>query len=156
MDCQEIGGALESRAAELAFRHVKKYSIEKLEAIVAAVEKNLDNGILTECYEKNEEFHTLILKGCHNQPIASMIINLRERLYDFPQLDLAPVLKWERIFWNEHRHIVEILRNGTAEELGEYYRKVHWAVEGKEEYWENLFNIPAGSVKKYLVQRDEA
>ncbi len=156
MDCQEIGGALEGRAAELAFNHVRKYSIEKLEAIVDEVCNNLDKGIVTKCYEKNEEFHTTILSGCHNRPIISMIINLRERLYDFPQLDLAPVLKWERTFWDEHRHIVDILRCGTAGELGDYFRKVHWSVEGKEEYWENLFNLPTGSVNQYITKRDEA
>ncbi|MCE5202435.1 MAG: GntR family transcriptional regulator [Synergistaceae bacterium] len=153
MEVQEIGAALEGMAYELAFGTARKYCIDKLTAIVSDVQTRLEKGDVSLCYEKNQEFHTLILDRCPNKQIVTTLVKMRERLYDFPRHDLAPVLKWEKIFWQEHLNQIKILREGTAKEFGEYDRNVHWGIKGKEGYWETLFNVPAGSVNKYFHER---
>ena len=153
MDAQEVGAALEGMAYELAFEPVRKSSVEKLRLIVDEVEKRLHDGDVSLCYDKNIAFHETILEKCPNKQIVSTLVKMRERLYDFPRHDLTPVLKWEKLFWQEHRNQIEILNNWTAKEFGEYNRTVHWGIQGKEGYWETLFDVPAGSVKKYFIER---
>jgi len=153
METQEIGAALEGMAYELAFEAVRRSSVDKLTSIVDEVEKKLNDCNVSLCYEKNIEFHETILSKCPNKQIVLQLIKMRERLYDFPRHDLMPVLEWEKLFWQEHRHQIDILISGTAREFGEYNRNVHWNIRGKEGYWETLFNVPGGSVKKYLAER---
>lgn len=155
MEMQEVGAALEGMAYELAFDAARKYCVDKLRLIVDEVQHHLDKGDVTMCYEKNQEFHMTILSKCPNKQIVTMLTKMRERLYDFPRHDLSPVIKWEKIFWQEHLNQITILLNGTAKEFGEYNKNVHWRIQGKEEYWEILFNFPKGSIKKYFLERNK-
>lgn len=153
MEAQETGAALEGMAYELAFDGARKYALNELRLMIGEVEQRLKNDDMTLCLIRNMEFHMLILQQCPNKHIVQTLERMRERLYDFPRRDLAPVLKWEKIFWQEHRKQVEILESGTARELGDFSRMVHWNVAGKEEYWETLFGVPEGTVKKYFQDR---
>lgn len=153
MEVQEFGAALEGMAYELAFDGARKYALDDLRLMVEEVGRHLDNDDMTLCHSKNMEFHMLILRQCPNKHIVHTLEMMRERLYDFPRRDLAPVLKWEKVFWQEHRKQIEILESGTARELGDYSRTVHWGVIGREEYWETLFGVSKGTVKKYFDDR---
>ena len=154
MDMQEVGAALEGMAYELAFDAVRESALDKLSAIMERAEPLLDAGDISSFYEMNQDFHTTILNKCPNLEIVSALVKMRERLYDFPRYDLRPLLKWEKIFWKEHGHLVELLKKGTARDFGDYNRCVHWSVKGKEAYWETLFEVPSGSVEKYFKTRD--
>lgn len=154
IETQEIGAALEGMANELAFHGAKKYALKDLTAIVAEVDKRLKTGDMSLCHDKNMEYHMLLLNQCPNKEIVRTLERMRERIYDFPLRDLAPVLEWEKIFWHEHCRQIEILKHGTPRELGDYSRTVHWDVAGKDGYWETLFNVPKGTVKKYFNKRN--
>ncbi|WP_418505002.1 GntR family transcriptional regulator [Cloacibacillus evryensis] len=152
MDAQEVGAALEGMACELAFYNARERSIPKLIELIARAEK---------CFHDNEpiapnlnmEFHMAILEQSPNHSLVEQLIKMRERIYDFPQHALLPLLKWEKMFWQEHRHLVEILKNGTPIEFGRYMRDVHWKVQGREEYWETLLSVRPGTVKQYFERR---
>lgn len=153
MEAQETGAALEGMAYELAFQGARKNILEKLSDIMEETESRMLKGDTSLCHDKNMEFHMLILSQCPNKHIVSVLARMRERLYDFPLRDLTPVLKWERIFWYEHKTQLDILKNGSPRELSDFSRNVHWNVAGKEEYWETLFGVPKGTVKKYFADR---
>lgn len=153
MEVQEIGAALEGMAYELAFDGAKKNTIENLSAIVQEVEGYIQQGDLSLCHIRNMDFHMLILDQCPNKSIVHTLERMRERLYSFPLRDLKPVLKWEEIFWDEHRKQLEILKHGSPRQFGNFSREVHWNVAGKEEYWEILFDVPEGTVKGFFTNR---
>jgi hypothetical protein len=64
------------------------------------------------------------------------------------------IVEWETQYWREHRHQLEILRKGTAREFGDFTKYVHWGIEGKEKYWETMYNLKPGSVKEYFGRRN--
>jgi DNA-binding GntR family transcriptional regulator len=153
MESQEVGGALEAMAYELAFYNARENCVERLTDIVEEVEACAADDAVIDLVEKNMEFHRLVLRQCPNKTIVEELEKNRERIYDFPRRDQTPIQKWEQRFWQEHRRQIEILKNGTPKELGEYTRDVHWNVSGKEEYWELLFHLPKGAVKQYFEER---
>lgn len=153
MEIQEIGAALEGMAYELAFHSSQKKCIPILSEIISKAEAAFIRNEAPS-HELNMKFHTVVLAQCPNKMIVEKITKMRERIYDFPRHDLIPLLKWEKIFWQEHLNIVEILKHGTPQELGEYIRSVHWNVKGKEGYWESLLSVEPGTVKKYFAERN--
>jgi len=154
IDAQEIGAALEGMAHELAFSRAKKYVLKHLAEIVEEVGQRLIKGDVSLCHDRNMDFHMLILRCCPNKDIVTTLERMRERIYDFHPRDLTPLLKWEKIFWEEHKEQVEILKHGTPRELADFTRGVHWNVTGKEGYWEAMFNVPHGTVRKYFNRRE--
>lgn len=152
MEAQEVGAALEGMVYELAFDNARARCAPRLDALIEKADR---------CFARNEaipqdlnmEFHTVVFEQCPNRSIVDQLVKLRERIYDFPQLNLAPLLKWEKEFWEEHCLQVELLRNGTASELGRYTREVHWRVSGREEYWETLLGVAPGTVRHYFKTR---
>ena len=95
----------------------------------------------------------VVFEQCPNRSIVEQLVKMRKHLYDFPQRNLVPLLKWKKIFWQERLRQVEILKNGTPSELGSYTRDVHWRVQGREEYRETLFAVKPGTVEQYFAQR---
>ncbi|MEG1602411.1 MAG: GntR family transcriptional regulator [Cloacibacillus sp.] len=152
MDAQDVGAALEGMAYELAFPHARERCIPKLLALMERAHKCFSDDVPIP-QDMNMEFHMLVLAQCPNRSIVEQIIKMRERLYDFPQRNLPPLLKWEKIFWAEHAAQIEILKTGTAAQLGAYMREVHWNPKGKYEYWETLFDAKHGTVKEYYNRR---
>lgn len=95
----------------------------------------------------------IVFEQCPNRSIVEQLIKLRERLYDFPRRDPVPLIKWEKIFWEEHKHQIEILKDGTPAEFGAYTRDIHWKVAGREKYWETLLTLRPGTIKRYFETR---
>ena len=152
MEAQEVGAALEGMAYELAFYNARERCIPKLTELIAKAEKCFrDNEPIVQ--DLNMEFHLVVFEQCPNRGLVEQLVKMRERIYDFPQHALLPLLKWEKMFWQEHRHLVEILKNGTPIEFGRYMRDVHWKVQGREEYWETLLSVRPGTVKQYFERR---
>lgn len=152
MEAQEIGAALEGMAYELAFKGARARCVPFLLDLIEKAEGYFARGEPMP-QDLNMEFHRNILEQCPNTSLVDMLVKLRERIYDFPQRKLAPLLRWEKMFWDEHRHQVELLQKGTAVELGRYTREVHWRVAGREEYWETLLDVAPGTVKLYFAAR---
>ena len=67
----------------------------------------------------------VVFEQCPNQTIVEQLVKMRKHLYDFPQRNLVPLLKWEKIFWQKHLRQVEVLKNGTPSELRGCTRDVH-------------------------------
>jgi DNA-binding GntR family transcriptional regulator len=153
MELQEIGGALEGTAFELSFDKARKNSVKQLEALMETVEGYVREGAPIPS-EINVEFHNRVLSHCPNRSLVETIEKMRERLYDFPRPDPKDILEWETEYWREHRHQLEILRKGAAKEFGDFTKYVHWGVEGKEKYWEIMYNLKPGSVKEYFARRN--
>ena len=152
MEAQEVGAALEGMAYELAFYNARERCIPRLSELIARAERCFQNNEPI-VQDLNMEFHMVVFEQCPNRSIVEQLVKMRERIYDFPQRNLVPLLKWEKIFWQEHLRQVEILKNGTPSELGSYTRNVHWRVQGREEYRETLFAVKPGTAEQYFAQR---
>ena len=152
MEAQEVGAALEGMAYQLAFYNAREKCIATLEELMKKAEQCFRNSTPIP-QDMNMEFHMVVLNQCPNKSIVEQLIKMRERIYDFPQRNLVPLLKWEKVFWGEHGQQIKILKTGTAEQLGAFTRDIHWNPRGKYEYWETLFGVKAGTVEAYFENR---
>ena len=49
----------------------------------------------------------VVFEQCPNRSIVEQLVKMRKHLYDFPQRNLVPLLKWKKIFWQERLRQVE-------------------------------------------------
>jgi DNA-binding GntR family transcriptional regulator len=135
----QISGALESAAFETVFPLMKKERLDALAEITRRTEALMEGGDFSSCYENNVLFHETILELCDNEELLKMLRRSRQRLYHFPGVmtpDLSTanlsLASWEREYWRQHRKIIDTFRSGSARELADYIRRVHWDFNGVE------------------------
>jgi DNA-binding GntR family transcriptional regulator len=136
----QIYGALEAAAFESAFALVTREKLDELDELTYKTEDLMDIGDFGACYENNVAFHDAILSLCDNKELLKMLRRSRQRLYHFPGVltpDLstatADLASWEQDYWTQHHKIIDLFRNGTAQEVANYIRYVHWDFHGVED-----------------------
>lgn len=134
----QISGALESAAFEAVFPLIKKEQLDVLTELTQSTEALMEKDDFDSCYKHNVLFHETILGLCDNEELLKILRHSRQRLYHFPGV-MTPLFtatpslaSWERDYWRQHRKIIEIFRAGSAQELSDYVRRVHWDFEGVE------------------------
>lgn len=146
----QICGALEAAAFESAFALMDENRLERLLDISKRTEALMEKGDFSACHENNLDFHETVLELCSNEDLLKTLRCGRERLFHFPNpstrdLSAAQELaSWEGTYWIQHRKIVEIFRNGTFRELGDYMRYVHWDFDGVEDRIAAFYNLGSG------------
>ena len=153
IELNEIAGSLESSALEAAFYNIRDNALEGMTSIVDEVLLRLGREDTSLCYEKNLDFHMLMIDECPNEALRAAVLRYRDLILDFPAKDINIHLKWEKIFWNEHRQMIDIVKNGDPKSLFDFSKHVHWGWEDKEEYFDELYLVAFGTMKKYLASR---
>jgi DNA-binding GntR family transcriptional regulator len=99
----------------------------------------MENGDFSACHENNVTFHETVLELCDNEELLKMLRRSRERLYHFSgamtqNLSAAEpnLASWEQEYWVQHHKIIDIFQKGTAREIADYVRYVHWDFDGVE------------------------
>ena len=136
----QIYGALEATAFESVFGLVTEEKLKELDELTCKTEALMNKGDFGMCYENNVAFHEAILTLCDNEELLKMLRRSRQRLYHFPGVltpDLstaaADLASWERGYWAQHHKIIDLFKNGTAQEVANYIRYVHWDFHGVED-----------------------
>ena len=153
IELNEIAGALESTALEAAFYNIRKNALENMSSIADEVSARLDEDDTSLCYAKNIAFHMLMIDECPNQALKAAALKYRDLILDFPAKDTNIHVKWEKVFWDEHKQMIGIIKNEDPRALFDFSKYVHWGWEGKEEYFDELYLVPFGTMKKYLASR---
>lgn len=153
IELNELTAAIEATTLEAAFYNIRNNVLDKLKIIVDDVTAALEKNDVSPCYDKNHEFHMLMINECPNEALKSSTVKYRELILDFPAKDIDINIKWEKIFWREHRQMIEIIKCGTPKELFDFSKYVHWGWEGKEEYFDELYLVEFGTMKKYIMSR---
>lgn len=113
-DVFEIRSALEGLAAGLAAERVTEEELEQMEQVLfyRAVEGEMD---LEQIVQSDTDFHALVYKASRNDRLIQILANLREQIQRFRSTSLA-VPGRNKLAIEEHRAIVEALRNHNVEE----------------------------------------
>ncbi|MDR3254652.1 MAG: GntR family transcriptional regulator [Synergistaceae bacterium] len=146
----QIGGALEAAVCESVFPFVGPGELRSMTGIIEETERLMNDGDYSSCHENNSAFHEIILGLCDNAELLKILRITRERLYNFPGSEiqsLSPdrddLARWESEYWRQHRHIVGIFKNGTAIEMFDYIRRVHWAFDEMEKSIQSFYHLSA-------------
>lgn len=113
-DVFEIRSALEGLAAGLAAERITDDELELMERALfyRASEQELN---LEQIVESDTDFHALVYKASRNDRLIQILANLREQIQRFRTTSLA-VPGRVKLAIDEHRMIVEALRNHNSEE----------------------------------------
>lgn len=113
-DVFEIRSALEGLAAGLAAERITEDELEQMER--ALLYRSSDGESNLELYVKSDtDFHALVYKASRNERLIQILANLREQIQRFRSTSLA-VPGRNKLALEEHRMIVEALRNHNSEE----------------------------------------
>ncbi|AFM39168.1 transcriptional regulator [Desulfosporosinus acidiphilus SJ4] len=113
-DVFEIRSALEGLAAGLAAERVTDEELEQMEQVLF-YRANEGEMNLEQIVQSDTDFHALVYKASRNERLIQILANLREQIQRFRATSLAvPGRNKDAI--EEHRMIVEALRNHNSEE----------------------------------------
>lgn len=115
-DVFEIRSALEGLAAGLAAERITEDELEQMERALfyraGEGEAELD---LEQIVKSDTDFHALVYRASRNERLIQILANLREQIQRFRATSLA-VPGRNKLAIEEHRMIVEALRNHNSEE----------------------------------------
>ncbi|AET65812.1 transcriptional regulator [Desulfosporosinus orientis DSM 765] len=113
-DVFEIRSALEGLAAGLAAERITEDELEQMERVLFC-RSNEGDMDLEEVVKSDTDFHALVYSASRNERLIQILANLREQIQRFRATSLA-VPGRNKLALEEHRAIVEALRNHNSEE----------------------------------------
>lgn len=113
-DVFEIRSALEGLAAGLAAERITEDELEQMERVLFC-RSNEGDIDLEEVVKSDTDFHALVYSASRNERLIQILANLREQIQRFRATSLA-VPGRNKLALEEHRAIVEALRNHDSEE----------------------------------------
>jgi DNA-binding GntR family transcriptional regulator len=133
-DLLQILGALESAVLRSVFDKITPFRIKKMEKLNREMrccirEKSFEN-FDSQYYQLNIAFHDVFLELSDNAAIKPLIVNMKQRLYDFPRL--AYIKEWEWANCDEHERLIKYIRKGEKEAAAIFWQETHWGFEAQE------------------------
>ncbi len=129
----EIIGALESAALSQGFGKLNDTQINKMQKLNDEMEQAIKEDNFNLYYQKNLKFHNIFLQFSENENMLKIVNTLKKRLYDFPRQE-GFVRQWEESSIQEHRELVDLIRQGKNEDATRHLRDVHWSFEIQEKF----------------------
>lgn len=124
-----ILGCLEGVAAAGAIPSLTAREFTAMQGLIRAMDEAIQKNRRERFYKLQKEFHDVYISACGNGHLVRIINSVKSRFLRqaYRQMeteeDTARAL---RQFNDEHRVILELLRDGKAEDLEKYIREVHW------------------------------
>ena len=110
----QIRRALETLALELSIEVIPDAELERMDALFAAIEKEIERGERKQFLESDLEFHNLIVQYCGNQRLIQILNSMRDQLVRIraflggePDLDV-------RASFEQHQRILAALKERDA------------------------------------------
>jgi len=122
----EVIGILEAEASRTAAEKISPEDIKRLEELYFGMEKSLEINDFKAYLDLNFQTHSIITKSCGNQILLDTVSQLKERLYEFPQI-LTNIPEWEKNMMDDHGRMIEFLKNKDKEGLANLIQNVHWS-----------------------------
>lgn len=129
----EVIGALEATALRVAFPGLADGGLRRMEKANKGMRRAIAADDFDLYYEKNLEFHDTYIDLCGNENLARIVGLMKRRLYDFPRPQ-GFVKEWEEASIEEHRRLLDLIREGKAEEAADWVRDVHWSFRVQERF----------------------
>ncbi len=135
-DILQILGALESAVLRSVFDQITSHRIAKMEKLNRDMRRCIQEKSFedfdSQYYFLNIAFHDIFLELSDNTTMKPLIMNMKQRLYDFPRL--AYIKEWEWANCDEHDRLIHFIRKGEKEAAAIFWQKTHWGFEAQETY----------------------
>ena len=131
-DFYQICGALEGDVVRDVFDQFNGNHISVMRQLNSDMRAAIQRDEFDLMYRLNIRFHDVFLNLSDNKFIRSILMPLKQRLYDFQR---RPYVKeWELRNTNEHDQFIDAIKKGEREEAVRLLRDVHWSFRVQEDY----------------------
>lgn len=124
----EIIGPLDGQAARLACPLLVQKDYKELRFLIESMDLALGQGMLNNYDELQRKFHEYYVSRCGNERLHQLFAQLNRHFirHDYAQVSREEAQKLVGKANDEHRKIVELFEKGSADELSDFIRDVHW------------------------------
>jgi len=137
----QILGALESAVLRSVFEMITPNLIAKMEKLNSDMRRCIQEKSFedfdSQYYSLNIAFHDVFLELSDNATMKPLIMNMKQRLYDFPRL--AYIKEWEWANCDEHDHLIHFIRKGDKEAAAILWQETHWGFEAQKTYIQKFY-----------------
>ena len=131
-DFYQICGALEGDVVRDVFDQFDGNHISVMRQLNSDMRAAIQREEFDLMYRLNIRFHDVFLNLSDNTSIRSILMPLKQRLYDFQR---RPYVKeWELRNTNEHDQFIDAIKKREREEAVRLLRDVHWSFRVQEDY----------------------
>ena len=109
----EIRAALEVLACELAAERITEEEQERLERLLIAIGRAIEEHDMERIVQTDIEFHELLYQAARNERLLAIIGNLREQLTRFRTISMSYPGRLKATL-EEHRSLVDAIGSGDA------------------------------------------
>ncbi|MFH1982524.1 MAG: GntR family transcriptional regulator [Pseudomonadota bacterium] len=127
-----IIGALEGEVINSVFERFNTDHLECLRRLNEAQRTALAEKAYENYYQLNIDFHDVFLDLSANRTLRTMVMPLKQRLYDFQRRPY--VTDWELRNCREHDQLIAKIETGDRAGAVEIIRDVHWSFTVQEGY----------------------
>lgn len=129
-----IIGALDGLAATLAAPLLTEKHIREMEFYIQSIDLAINTENFEMYHKMQEAFHGVYLSVCPNKNLVDLLLQYKKKfLKNFVAADQTEWLKKALLETNnEHRKMMELLRNGDFADLERFMRDVHWNINKGE------------------------
>lgn len=123
----QISGSLEASCIDEVFHLIKDKHIAEFEESNARQQDYLSADKYLDYYEENIYFHNIFLSLSSNILLKDILVNIRRRLYDFPQRVYSE--EWEKVNIKDHERFIVSLKRGNKLGAVSVFRDEHWSMK---------------------------
>jgi DNA-binding GntR family transcriptional regulator len=131
-DFYQICGALEGDVVKAVFERFNGSHIAVMRQLNSDMRAAIQREEFDLMYRLNIRFHDVFLNLSDNKFIRSILMPLKQRLYDFQR---RPYVKeWELRNSDEHDRFIDAIKAGQVNEAVNVLRDIHWSFQVQEDY----------------------
>ena len=106
--------------------------IRELEELNEMMISDIKKDDFSRLFLTNLDFHNVYLEISDNEPLKKFILPIKHRLYDFPRQNY--IGQWELNNCEEHRQVVNYLKEGDSDSAARVLKDVHWSFEFQKDF----------------------
>lgn len=132
-------GLVEAFIISSCIDSIKPHHIEKLEELNETIISDINKNDFSRLFATNLEFHNVYLDVSDNEPLKKFIMPLKHRLYDFPRQNYLS--EWELANCEEHRQVIDCLKQGDGEGAAKILKDIHWSFEFQKDFIYSFYGV---------------
>jgi DNA-binding GntR family transcriptional regulator len=147
----EVLGSLETSVILSVFDRLGEDRLAHMDEINAKYRKASVNGDYEQIYRLNLAFHDTFLELSGNSEMKTLIVPLKQRLYDFPRR--AYLSEWELRNAEEHEQFIQAIRNSNINGAQEIWKDLHWSFSYQEGFIRRFYALGVKEYQFEMAQR---
>jgi DNA-binding GntR family transcriptional regulator len=125
-------GLVEAFIVSSCIDKITPHHIQELEELNEMMISDIKKDDFSRFFLTNLNFHNVYLEISDNEPLKKFILPIKHRLYDFPRQNY--ISQWELNNCEEHRQVVNCLKEGDGEGAARILQDVHWSFEFQKDF----------------------